>query len=146
MKKTILSVVLILALCFTIIGCPKDPEDDDDFPSDFPSALVTILKGMGVTSFIGPSGGAYSSYKHIPASGEDGELLGISWVNCTEAMLDAYKAAWDARSVTDKKNHDMTAKFPTLTMANIAFYETGGEHTQLSFTIPNNSILFSALK
>jgi len=140
LKKTILSVVLILALCLTVIGCSEDPEDEDPFPSNFPESLRTILKGMGLSGFIAPSGGNYIGYNY-----SDNEVS-IAWGNGTQAMLDAYNTAWIARSVlaVDAKPLHETTTFNGWELANISFYDETLTIGQLS--IPANSIVFAGKK
>jgi len=143
MKKTILSVLLILALSFAFIGC-KDPEPDP-FPSDFPKGLIKQLESMGVKSFIAPEGGKYQNWEF-----NEDEELNIAWSGCTRNSLNKYEQALKkAKStnipiVTEDNYITVSDHFKSLDFASIAFIDE--EYTLNNKTIPAGSILFNAVE
>jgi len=145
MKKTVVSVLMILALSLAFVGC-GNPEPDP-FPSDFPKPLVKQLEKMGVKSFIAPEDVKFESWEF------ENDDLHIAWSKGSEAKLNKYEQALkkeakakssipDVSLLDEDKIKDVSAYFKSLDIAFIYFIEEVFELD--GKTVPKNSILFSA--
>jgi len=91
MKKTILSVLLVLLLCF-VLGCGKEEEPD---PAELNDAAIDALKEMGINPkhILVPAGCTFVEHKPEPAFLWDGIYL--IWKGADIDKYNAYKTRWE---------------------------------------------------
>jgi len=148
MKKTVLSVLIVLLLSVVMIGCGGDVCEVCGEPSKdcicqaagsetIPSAVLTEL-GIQAGDVLAPVGTTFLGAEKNVA----GTVFTIYWKDANQAMYDYYKDAWMARStdfVTEKTN----GKFGPAT---IMFKATGGKYEMNDNTYPDGTIIFHATK
>jgi len=152
MKKTILSVLIVLLLSFGFLGCGDQPCEvcgaatkaecicqaagkqnlDKDAIADLEKMDFTtadVLAPVG-TSFFG----------HEYADNALGKTIYIYWDNATEPMFEHYEKAWTARAVVQVGDHSVFSN------ASIQFLASGGPSAGGKFTYPDGTILFTGKK
>jgi len=141
MKKSVLSVLLILALSIAFIGCGGE---DENFPSNFPADLITALEAMGIDSFTAPEGAVFDDFEYRAV--DSNQTIDIVWKNANEDLFDAFFELWGvSRSVVAETDNFVvvTGKFSSLGYANLSFYDEGeGGALGDDLVIEDGSIVF----
>ena len=146
MKKTVLSVLLVLLLSFVVLGCNKEEEPD---PAELSSGAKKAIKDMDVNpdDILVPAGCTFKFFDTF--TGADDYLLYLVWTGADATKFSNYKDEWDKKPVKssvsaralvvgDTKGISNKTDFDT---ANIIFYTEGGEN-EASIEIPGDSIVF----
>jgi len=145
MKKTILSVLLVLLLSFVILGC-KDEEEEYVFSAE----TDTALKSFGITpkDILKPANCTFSRHEVTIAAFDD--YIHLIWTGADSTKYTAYETAWSnapVKNLSSKSAREITVG-GTLAMgdktdfdsANIFYYSEGGTDAY-GVTVPTNSIV-----
>jgi len=157
MKKTILSVLIVLLLSFGFLGCGDQPcevcgaatkaecvckaADKSDLSGAERKALRDDLTAMGEdpATFPTPLGTTFDKYQYAPLTSS----IVIVWKDANEPMFDHYKKAWETRARAAVSVSDNS----TFVSASIEFYPDGGTDPLLSVAIPaGGAIVFTGRK
>jgi len=150
MKKTVLSVLLVLLLSFVFMGCNKEEEPD---PAELSSSAKKAIKDMDVDpdEILVPAGCTFKFFD--TASGWDENFIFLVWTGADATKFSNYKTEWG--KVTPKSNMRAVLGNPDdqdslygktgFDTANIYFFIEGGVN-EADIEIPNNSIVFRGSK
>ena len=130
--KRMIPALLALLLCFAFIGCGEADEGssetttceycgkdpcvcDTDF-AGLPDALIKVLTGMGVKSFISPTGCTFTGWVNV-----DGGVF-IAWSGADVSKFNAYQSALNSgpnrAALGDPDNFgNVASKFSSLSTA-----------------------------
>ena len=139
MKKTILSVLLVLLLSIAFLGCPTGPCDVcGEEPCICKAASDSALneKALGILTSMGLSSNDLPTplgTTFLACEGNTGTII-VFWKDANKAMYDAYHAAWQARALT-------VSEYSAFITAQIEFYPEAG--TGLAGAYPAGSISFT---
>jgi len=148
MKKTILSVILVLLLGWVLIGCEPPPEGEfdpnlpDDLKSFLGTSLTNAIKLPADTDF----DGWWKS--------DDGKNFIIAWTEADDDKWTAYRSAWgkpkasiNARGIAETADFISVLPVSGLSMATIQYYkEKSGTIDPTTFNVSENSIVFLGVK
>ena len=151
MKKTVISVLIVLLLSFAFLGCGDQPCEvcgaatkaecicKAAEASNLSSAAIAALPtGIVPADILCPLGTTFFDFEFLSAS----NTILIYWTDANQAMYDHYKNAWLA--LPDRALHvgDKTA----FTTATIDFSTTTGTTPSPSNIVyPEGSIIFTGL-
>jgi len=146
MKKTVLSVLIVLLLSFVMFGCGKECEVCGENPcickdaskSNLVGDVLVDLGKLGFTAsdVLCPVGTTFYDYEYFAATNK----INIYWTDANESMYNYYKDAWLA--LPDRgQNVSQKSVFAS---ANIEFYAEQDEG--YAITIPAGTIAFLGTK
>jgi len=152
MKKTILSVLIVLLLSFAVLGCGDQPCEvcgaatkaecicQAASASNLSSLAIADLKTMGenTDTFPTPLGTTFDKYQYASAS----NMILIVWKDANQAMFDHYKKAWETRARAATQVGD----YSSFVSASIEFYPDAGTDPTFSISIPEGAIVFVGKK
>jgi len=147
MKKTVISVLVVLLLSVMVLGCPTGPCDvcgeepcicKAATASNLSALAIADLKTMGenTDTFPTPLGTTFDKYKYASAT----SMICIVWKDANEAMFDHYKEAWASRARASVSDNSSFA------MATIDFFSTGGTIQDWEVAYNDGSIVFIGKK
>jgi len=152
MKKTVISVLIVLLLSFGFLGCGDQPcevcgaatkaecickAENASNLSDTAKGHLTTM-GETVTTFPTPLGTTFHDCKYATAT----SAIVIIWKDANQAMFDHYKKAWESRARAAVQVEDSSS----LISATIEFLPDGGSDTDWSLEFPAGSIVFRGRK
>jgi len=148
MKKTVLSVLLVLLLSFVFMGCDKEEEPD---PAELSSSAKKALVSMGIEpdDILVPAGCTFKAFDTF--SGFSDDLIWLIWTNADSTKFGNYMAAWNnvspkslkiGRAVESPTGELVISEKTDFDTANIYFYTTGGIDDDTGMDVPNSSIVF----
>ena len=145
MKKTLLSVLIVLLLSFVLFGCGGDAcEVCGETPCICKAASASNLSplardaltalGEEPATFPTPLGTTFDKF--------DATAYGIVivWKDANQSMFNNYKSAWEARAAFP------VVSYSSLDSATIDFYSTEGTESAFSLEYSAGSIVFSGTK
>jgi len=144
MKKTVLSVLIVLLLSVVLFGCGgKECEVCGEVDcicqatgsETIPNAVLTDL-GITAADVLAPQGTTYHDYKKGAAA------FIIYWKDANQSMYNYYKDAWlalpDRAQVISEKS--------TFSYAQIDYLDEGGQSQLWLVSYPEGTISFTANK
>jgi len=148
MKKTVLSVLIVLLLSVVMIGCGGDPCEVCGEPSKdcicnaasesvIPSLVLTEL-GLAEGDVLAPLGTKYLGCE----KSLDGKNIAIYWEGANQAMFDYYFDAWRSRSQESVVDFARD-KFSTAT---IIYRDKEGVSSATTIEYPAGTIIFQGTK
>ena len=150
MKKTVISVLVVLLLSVMVLGCPTGPcevcgeepcicESENASKLDkIPAAKAALVALVGqeyADSFPVPLGTTLSNYE------AGGKFIAFYWTGANQAMFDHYQSVWLARAAAAVIGDHTDGKFKAA--AKIVFDGVGGDAAGGGFKFPANTIIFS---
>jgi len=147
MKKTVISVLIVLLLSFAVLGCPTGPcEVCGEEPcicktadkSNLTQAVINDLPtGISASDVLTPLGTTLHAHK----KGGMNNIV-ILWKDANQAMFDYYEKAWKANERAFIPINDYSA----FDNANIEFFAEEGELKDWGLTYPAGTIYFFGQK
>jgi len=139
MKKTIISVLMVLLLSLVLFGCGKECEVCGEVDcickaasaSNLSPEAISALTSLGENpnTFPTPLGTTFDKFK-VGAYG-----IVIVWKDANQSMFDYYKSAWAARAITNVGDNSFFTG-----NASIEFFSTAGTIATVDYDA--NSIVF----
>ena len=131
MKKTILSILVVLLLSFVLAGCDEELVDPADLDKDAIKAVEDF--GLDPDDILVPAGTTFHGhYRHASAG------LFLTWGDADQEKYNAYKASF-ARALVSTAEDAVTVKGAS--SAKIYFYATAGSEDGIE--VPANSIVLN---
>jgi len=148
MKKTVLSVLIVLLLSVVLFGCGgKECEvcgevdcvcnamGPSTLSGEAKAALVAIVGQDYADNFPVPQGASFYNFE------SGGKFIAFYWEAANQFMFDNYKTEWLSRSAVEVIGDHTDGKFQAATK--IVFDGVGGDAAGGSFKYPANTIIFS---
>jgi len=149
MKKTIISVLMVLLLSLVLFGCGKECEVCGEVDcickaasaSNLSSDAITDLGKMSISGsdVLTPEGTTFLKHEYYPATNK----ILIFWKDANQAMFDYYKSAWLARP---SRAPSVVGDHSPFSSCNIEFFSDAGTLPVYDIVYPAGTIVLEGIK